>query len=157
MIHKDGEDNTFLVKNMSGKNKSGKNMRGEERSELSQRIDKIEAAYEFMLAYAAQGLESDKNAGQGQDIRQSLNDIDAAAEGLTKVATSVAEEKNGSEAAGYSAFLDSLDSDARSTQGAVRLVLAQPAISSQLIDNLNASIHLRALLTDIFIIDEALK
>ena len=37
------------------------------------------------------------------------------------------------------------------------LALAQPAISSQLIDNLNASIHLRALLTDLFLIDEILK
>ena len=39
----------------------------------------------------------------------------------------------------------------------MKLVLAQPSISSQLIDNLNASIHLRALLTDLFLIDEILK
>jgi hypothetical protein len=50
-----------------------------------------------------------------------------------------------------------LDRDARDAQAAVRLVLAQPVISSQLVDNLNASIHLRALLTDLFLIDEALK
>jgi len=31
----------------------------------------------------------------------------------------------------------------------LRLVLAQKSISSQLVDNLNASIHLRTLLTDI--------
>ena len=37
------------------------------------------------------------------------------------------------------------------------LVLVQPALSSQLIDNLNASIHLRALLTDLFLIDEVMK
>jgi hypothetical protein len=36
-------------------------------------------------------------------------------------------------------------------------VLAQPSINSQLIDNLNASIHVRALLTDLFLLDEALK
>jgi hypothetical protein len=36
-------------------------------------------------------------------------------------------------------------------------VLRQKALSSQLIDNLNASIHVRALLTDIFLIDEARK
>ncbi len=35
--------------------------------------------------------------------------------------------------------------------------LTQPSISSQLIDNLNASIHLRALLTDLFLVDEILK
>ena len=36
-------------------------------------------------------------------------------------------------------------------------MLAQPSISSQLIDNLNASIHVRALLIDLFLIDEILK
>ena len=35
--------------------------------------------------------------------------------------------------------------------------LAQRSISSQLVDNLNASMHIRALLTDIFLIDEVLK
>ena len=37
---------------------------------------------------------------------------------------------------------------------ALEVVLAQPAISSQLIDDLNASIHLRALLTDLFLVGE---
>jgi len=40
---------------------------------------------------------------------------------------------------------------------AIQLVLAQPTISSQLVDNLNASIHVHALLTDLFLIDEILK
>ncbi len=39
----------------------------------------------------------------------------------------------------------------------IELVLAQTAISSQLIDNLNASIHLRALLTDLFLLAEVFK
>ena len=50
-----------------------------------------------------------------------------------------------------------MEDDARRTRAALRLVLAQKALSSQLIDNLNASIHIRALLTDIFLIDETLK
>ena len=48
-----------------------------------------------------------------------------------------------------------LGEDARKAQAGLRLALGQRAISSQLIDNLNASIHLRALLTDLFLIDEA--
>ncbi len=47
--------------------------------------------------------------------------------------------------------------DAASAQAGLRLVMGQPGISSQLIDNLNASIHVRALLTDVFVIDELLK
>jgi hypothetical protein len=36
-------------------------------------------------------------------------------------------------------------------------VLAQKTIGSQIVDNLNASIHLRTLLTDLFLLDEGLK
>lgn len=56
----------------------------------------------------------------------------------------------------YEAFLKVLERDAQSSTAAIELVLAQPVISSQLIDNLNASIHLRALLTDLFLITEIL-
>ncbi len=49
-----------------------------------------------------------------------------------------------------------LDRDAHDSLAMIELALAQPVISSQLIDNLNASIHLRALLTDLFLIDEIL-
>jgi hypothetical protein len=44
-----------------------------------------------------------------------------------------------------------LDPDARDSIAAMDLVLARPAISSQLTDNLNASMHRRALLTDVFV------
>ena len=37
------------------------------------------------------------------------------------------------------------------------MVISQKGISSQLVDNLNASIHVRALLTDVFLIDELVK
>ena len=57
----------------------------------------------------------------------------------------------------YDAFIDVIERDAKSSQAAIQLVLAQPAISSQMVDNLNASIHVRALLTDVFLIDELLK
>jgi len=127
----------------------------EERSELTKRIDKIEAGYEFMLAYAAQGHDSDKVVGL--EIRQYLKDIDKALDGLVRVVKAVAEEKNGSSVKDYYNFILALENDANKAQGAVRLVLTQSSISSQLIDNLNASIHLRALLTDLFIIDEAFK
>jgi hypothetical protein len=55
------------------------------------------------------------------------------------------------------AFFAVLDRDARDSLAAIELVLAQPAISSQLVDSLNASTHLRALLTDLFLVSEILK
>jgi hypothetical protein len=55
------------------------------------------------------------------------------------------------------AFLDAVVEDAAKAQGAIALVLSRAAIGSLLVDNLNASIHLRALLTDVFLIDQALR
>ena len=40
---------------------------------------------------------------------------------------------------------------------AFAFVSAQSAVGSQIIDNLNASTHVRTLLTDLFLLDEALK
>jgi hypothetical protein len=56
-----------------------------------------------------------------------------------------------------SPFVDVVARDGRNSLEAIDLVRAAPAIGSQLIDNLNASIHLRALLTDLFLVDEVLK
>jgi hypothetical protein len=54
------------------------------------------------------------------------------------------------------AYAATLDDDARKARAGLQLALMQRAIGSQLVDNLNASIHLRALLTDLFLIDEAI-
>jgi hypothetical protein len=113
---------------------------------LAARIEAVEQAYEFMLAYAAQGRED-----EGGSIRQFLERAAAALDGLSVAASA------GSQDDALVAFCAVLDDDARKAATALRLVLAQKAITSQLVDNLNASIHLRALLTDIFLLDEALK
>jgi len=124
---------------------------------FSERCDAIEECYEFMLAYAGQGLASDEGSQSGGQLREFLG---RAAQALTGMAESCAEavEEEGLEPAGkYQAFIAVLDRDAHDSLAALELVLAQSVISSQLIDNLNASIHLRALLTDLFLFDEILK
>ena len=119
---------------------------------LAHRIDAIEAAYEYMLAYAAQGR-SDEPAGPG-NIRDFLKRAEAALDGLDGAARSSAK---GGLAAAAGPFIDVLAEDTRKALAAVRLALATRAITSQIVDTLNASIHLRALLTDLFLIDESLK
>ncbi len=124
---------------------------------LKQRIEVIEETYEFMLAYAAQGHSGDEKAGSGAQIRDFLNRSYNALEGLANLFMSLVDEKNLAPADRYHSFIEVLERDARNAQAAIQLVLAQTSISSQLIDNLNAWIHLRALLTDLFLIDEILK
>ena len=120
---------------------------------LTERIETIEQAYEFMLAYAAQGREDES----GGSVRQFLERATAALDGLGAAAAASPHPLEATSRQAFAAFLEVLDEDARKARAAVQLVLAQKSISSQLVDNLNASIHLRALLTDVFLIDEALK
>ena len=120
---------------------------------LAERIEAIEQAYEFMLAYAAQGRED----GADGSIRESLDRAAAALDGLAAVSSGRLPATEDASHQAFADFLEVLDQDARKAGAALRLVLAQKSISSQLVDNLNASIHLRTLLTDIFLIDEAFK
>ena len=127
------------------------------RDELKKRCNSIEECYEFMLAYAAQGLPGDQGSQSGGELRVFLGRCDEALTGLARAFTHIVEAERLKPADRYHAFIAVLERDAREAQAAVQLVLAQPSISSQLIDNLNASIHLRALLTDLFLIDEIVR
>jgi hypothetical protein len=120
---------------------------------LAERIEAVEQAYEFMLAYAAQGREDEG----GGSVRQFLERAAAALDGLAVAAATSPPAQNARSRQAFAAFLEILDDDARKARAALQLVLAQKSIGSQLVDNLNASIHLRALLTDVFLIDEVLK
>lgn len=125
---------------------------------FAERIDAIEEAYEFMLAYAAQGREDDHGpGGPGGDVRNFLASAVAAIDGLADSAVAEAGSTVDTDDAAWSDFLAMLRQDSDRAAIAMRLVLARPRISSALIDNLNASIHIRTLLTDLFLVDEALK
>lgn|SRR5690606_1191226 len=123
-------------------------------------VDKIEAAYEFMLAYAAQGRDREPSGGgAGPSIRAFLGDLES---GLLHV-TAAARLKMADLPASVEAlqalevFSDQLQLDAERALNVLRVVLTAPALSSQLVDNLNASVALRCLLTDLFVLDEAIQ
>ena len=127
------------------------------RDQLKERCGTIEECYEFMLAYAAQGLRDEPGSGSGSQVRTLLTRCDQALDGLGDVFTEIVRSEQLQPADKYHAFIAMLNRDASDARAAVGLALAQPSISSQLIDNLNASIHLRALLTDLFLIDEIVR
>jgi uncharacterized membrane protein YozB (DUF420 family) len=115
-------------------------------SELARRVEMIEEGYEFMLAYAAQGREQeDKEREPG--IRTFLEQIERAVIDLQELIPTAL--------AGADDFNGVVVADIANVRAILRFVLARPVITSQLIDNLNANMHLRALLTDLFLISEA--
>ena len=125
--------------------------------DLADRCDAIEECYEYCLAYAAQGHAGDGPNETGAQIRMFLTRALEAISGLADHCAEIVKGEKLEHAEKYGGFLGVIHRDAQDTQAIVELVLAQRVISSQLIDNLNASIHLRALLTDLFLIDELLK
>ena len=126
-------------------------------ADIVEHCNTVEECYEFMLAYAAQGLRSDQGSESGAQIRECLDRAAKAISGLAESCAAALEQERWEPAERYHAFFQVLARDAHDSLAALELVLAQPAIGSQLIDNLNASMHLRALLTDVFLFGDILK
>jgi len=126
-------------------------------ADLKTHIEVIEETYEFMLGYAAQGLEGDEASKSGGQLRTFLGKTVDVIDGLSAEFRDVVGSEGLEPKDAYDDFIDVLEKDAAASGAALKLVLAQKSISSQLVDNLNASIHLRALLTDIFVVDEVIK
>ena len=123
-------------------------------------VEKIESAYEYMLAYAAQGRDREPTGGgAGPSIRTFLVELEYGLIHLVSASRmKMAELQAPVEALqALEAFSDRLEADAERALTVLQVVLTAPALSSQLIDNLNASAHLRCVLTDIFVLDEALQ
>ena len=119
--------------------------------------DAIEECYEFMLAYAAQGIVDDRESRAGSQLRELLSRAVDAASGLSEAYAATVVVLGRKPEQPYKDFLDVLHADTVKALAAMRLVLVQPRISSQLVDNLNASLHVRTLLTDVFLLDEVVR
>src|SRR5690606_22854816 len=84
----------------------------EPREDLRARIDAIESGYEFLLAYAAQGRPTDKGPGAGSRVREQLDAMQQALDGLGDVVRSVAASDPHDAATIGAPFFDALDRDA---------------------------------------------
>jgi len=122
--------------------------------QLQQHVDAIEGGYEFLLAYAAQGLATDEGNANSEQLRTYLRRMDDGIAGLEPAVRAVLGPSGGAD---FEDFLQVVARDAAAARAALRIVQSRAGISSQLIDNLNVSTHLRAVLTDLFLLDEALK
>src|SRR5208282_5402179 len=107
---------------------------------LWERCDKIEECYEFMLAYAAQGIPAEGGSASGEQIREFLKRAVSAISGLAESCASEVREQGVEPRERYEAFLAVVERDARDSLAAMELVLAQASFSWKLIENLNASI-----------------
>ena len=120
-------------------------------------VDVVEESYEFCLAYAARGVTPQMAASGDTQARLQLQKLAEALPQLGEAFLGLVTEQDEARREDYRPFIKVLRRDAKAGLAAVKLVLAQPAITSQMVDNLNGMIHLRALLTDVFLLDEMLR
>ena len=118
-------------------------------NQINEAIEQIEVSYEYMLAYAAQGRPTDKGESQSP-VREYLDKMFIACEALL-----LSLEKDNKLNTEY--FVKTIISDIHTSRSMLSMVLEMNDISSQIVDNLNASVHLRAMLTDLFILEDILK
>lgn len=124
------------------------NERTEQAASLRDAFDRIEEAYEFMLAYAAQGRSQEVQDGGGESqIRQYLKHFEAALADMDRALSQGLGDDG--------AFTERVRGDVATAQSIVGLLLQRRSVSSSMVDNTNGLIALRALLTDIFFIDQA--
>ncbi len=112
---------------------------------IEESIETIESGYEFLLAYAAQGRPAGPESGPGPHARPTL-------EGMAKAMNTLIEAF----AASSVSFEKVIANDCRNAAAALEFILAQKKIGSEIVDNFNASIHVRAVLTDLFLYSEAI-
>jgi hypothetical protein len=126
-------------------------------ADIEARCDAIEACFEYNLAWAAKGVSGDEPGLSTTELRHHLITAVDAIQGLGLSFRTAVEQAALKPVVRYTDYISILERDAKDALVTIELVLAQPIISSQLIDNLNASLHMRALLTDLFLIDELIK
>jgi hypothetical protein len=124
------------------------------REDLKAHIEAIEKSYEFFLAYAAQGARDEEASKVGGQLREFLDQMNGALSALENDLEAIVESEGLEPSDRYRDMVEITSADAARAGVAVRLVAAQDVISSELIDNLNASLHIRVLLTDLFLLDE---
>jgi hypothetical protein len=124
---------------------------------LQVHVNVVEETYEFCLAYAAKGVNAQMASSNDRLVRERLEKMAATLEALPGSFLALAEERASRNEERYQAFIEVMRRDAAAGLAAVQLILAQPGITSQMVDNLNGMIHLRALLTDVFLLDEILR
>jgi hypothetical protein len=120
-------------------------------TEIRKNIELVEEAYEFMLAYAAQGR-ADEGAGpDGAHIRTFLTQFSDATDRIIEDLDKLS-KPNGE----MGTFINSAKSDAETVKSVMSIMLQKGNISSEMVDNANGLITVRSYLTALFFIDKAI-
>ena len=116
---------------------------------MREAIEIVEEAYEFMLAYAAQGRKREAQEEGVSKIRDYLTRFADALDRMAEIAPDIAPGTSAT------AFRERFVADIAVVRSVIAVLLDRPSISSDMVDNTNGLIAMRIFLTDLFFIDQA--
>ncbi len=119
---------------------------------IRENLEVVEEAYEFMLAYAAQGRTDEAAGPDGAHIRIFVRRFADAALAMEPQITALIN----AEQTDATAFAGSFKRDADTVLAVMQVLLSRDNISSEMIDNTNGMIAMRSYLTTLFFIDKVM-
>lgn len=122
-----------------------------ETGNIRQNIETVEEAYEYMLAYAAQGRAEEGAGADGAQIRTFLRQYSVAVDAIIEALDSIVESN-----AEAGIFVKNFRSESETMASVLNIMLARDNISSEVVDNANGLISVRAYLTSLFFMDKAI-
>jgi hypothetical protein len=119
-------------------------------NDIRTQIEAVEEAYEYMLAYAAQGRAEEGAGPDGAQIRTFLKNFNQAVSAIAGMIDALPGADGEAEG-----FVASLRKDSETMSSVLRIMLARDNISSEVVDNTNGLISVRSYLTSLFFLDKA--
>jgi len=120
-------------------------------AELREAIEVVEEAYEFMLAYAAQGKQTEHETTGASQIRGFLERFRTALNTISNYTEAVLPATGST-----TALSEHFARDTDVMKSILDVLTAQSNITSDMIDNTNGMIAVRSFLTDLFFVDQVL-
>ena len=120
-------------------------------------VNDAEEAYEYMIAYAGQGIGREVRMTQVNQIREYLEQL---VEGLTQAieaAGEIPEEFDVDGIEHYEPVIEELERELVEATDILNLLIAQDRITSQQVDNLNGMSVFQSVLMKLFFLEEVTK
>jgi len=122
--------------------------------ELGGHIEAAEEAYEYLIAYAGRGLDRAQPPGSSYEVRDYLEQLDAALEAGHAAATAVPDEHDLDGEAHYRAALERMAEEVEEARTIVQLIAAQDVITSAQVDDMNGMSVFQSVMMKFFFLDE---
>lgn len=126
-------------------------------SEFQDGVERVEEAYEFMIAYAGQGIGREVQTRTSGDVREYLVQLSEGLEDALDAAGRIPAEFDLAGAAHYDGVLEEMAREREEANDVLELLAAQDRITSQQVDNINGMSVFQSVMMKLFFLDELTK